>query len=129
MLDLLIGSLSEIKSYVVVLSFFIKIMKQRTFQACSLKHSTKMGMFYVQSKLNFFKSGRGIVLPSPPPPGYAHAESPIRDVLMGAEYVSDVYIYILINCNCSCSFFKLINLYLYRYSYRHSIFVSRKSQR
>ena len=64
MLDLLIGSLSEIKSYVVVLSFFIKIMKQRTFQACSLKHSTKKGMFYVQSKLNFFKTGKG---GSPPP--------------------------------------------------------------
>ena len=72
MLDLLIRSLSEIKSYVVVLSFFIKIMKQRIFQACSLKHSTKKGMFYVQSKLNFFKSSRGGVLPpSPLPPGYA----------------------------------------------------------
>ena len=59
MLDLLIGSLSEIKSYVVVLSFFIKMMKQRTFQACSLKYSTKKGMFYVQDKLKFFKSGRG----------------------------------------------------------------------
>ena len=68
MLDLLIGSLSEIKSYVVVLSFFIKIMKQRTFQACSLKHSTKKGMFYVQSKLNYFKSGRRGVLPPSPPP-------------------------------------------------------------
>ena len=58
MLDLLIGSLSEIKSYVVVLSFFIKMMKKRTFQACSLKHSIKKGMFYVQGKLNFFKLGR-----------------------------------------------------------------------
>ena len=50
-------------------------MKQRTFQACSLKHSTKKGMFYVQSKLNYFKSGRGGVLPPPSPPpallGYA----------------------------------------------------------
>ena len=30
-------SLSEIKSYVVVLSFHIKIMKRRTLQACSFK--------------------------------------------------------------------------------------------
>ena len=59
MLDLLIGSFSEIKSDVVVLSCYIKMMKQRTFQACSLKHSIKKGMFYVQGKLNFFKSGRG----------------------------------------------------------------------
>ena len=40
-------------------SLLVKLMKQRTFQACSLKHSIKKGMFYVQSKLNFFKSGRG----------------------------------------------------------------------
>ena len=30
-----------------------------------------MGMFYVQGKFNFFKSGRGGVLPPPPPFGYA----------------------------------------------------------
>ena len=41
--DRLIGSLSQIKSYVVVLSFYIKMMKQRTFQACSWKHSIKKG--------------------------------------------------------------------------------------
>ena len=70
MLDLLIESLSEIKSYVVLLSFYIKIIKQRTFQACSLKNSIKKGMFYVQGKFNFFKSGRGGVLP-PFLPGYA----------------------------------------------------------
>ena len=67
MLDLLIGSLSEIKSYVVVLSFYIKMMKQRTFQACSLKHNIKNGMFYVQGELNFFKSGRRESSPPFPP--------------------------------------------------------------
>ena len=39
MFDLLIGSLSEIKSYVVVLSFYIKMMKQGTFQACGVRYS------------------------------------------------------------------------------------------
>ena len=48
------------------------MMKSRTFQACSLKHSIKKGLFYVQGKYNFFKSGREEVLPpSPPIPDYA----------------------------------------------------------
>ena len=42
-------------------------MKQRTFQACSLKHSIKKGMFYVQDKSNFLKLGTGVVLPRPTP--------------------------------------------------------------
>ena len=46
------------------------MMKQRTFQVRSLKHNIKKGMFYVQGKLNFFKSGKGEVLPLPLP-GYA----------------------------------------------------------
>ena len=44
MLVLLIVRLSEIKSYVVVLSFYIKMMKQRTLQACNSRHSTKKGI-------------------------------------------------------------------------------------
>ena len=51
--------LSEIKSYVVVMSFYIKMMKRRTLQACSLRHSIKKGMLSVQGKLDLFKSGRG----------------------------------------------------------------------
>ena len=43
----LIVPLSEIKSYVVVLSFYINMMKRRTLQACSLWHSIKKGMFSV----------------------------------------------------------------------------------
>ena len=39
--------LSEIKSYVVVMSFYIKMMKRRTLQACSLRHSIKKGKFSV----------------------------------------------------------------------------------
>ena len=44
MLVLLIVPLSEIKSYDVVLSFYIKMMKQRTLQACDSRHSTKKGI-------------------------------------------------------------------------------------
>ena len=44
MLVLLTVPLSEIKSYVVVLSFYIKMMKQRTLQACNSRHSTKKGI-------------------------------------------------------------------------------------
>ena len=62
MLVLLIVPLLEIKSYVVVLSFYIKMMKRRTLQDCSLRHSIKKGMFYVKGKLDLFKSGRGGVL-------------------------------------------------------------------
>ena len=43
MLGLLTVPLSEIKSYVVVLSFYIKMMKGRRLQACSLRHSIKKG--------------------------------------------------------------------------------------
>ena len=54
MLDLLIGTV-----------FLHKNDEQKFFQACSLKHSIKKGMFYVQGKLNFFKSDRGESSPLP----------------------------------------------------------------
>ena len=38
---------SEIKSYAVELSFYIKLMKGRRLQACSLRHSIKKGMLSV----------------------------------------------------------------------------------
>ena len=44
--ELLIVPLSEVKSYVVVLSFYIKMMKRRTLQACSLKHDIKKGIIF-----------------------------------------------------------------------------------
>ena len=44
---LLILPLSEINSYVVALSFYIKMMKRRTIQGCRLSHSIKKAMFYV----------------------------------------------------------------------------------
>ena len=59
MLGLLIVPLSEIKSYVVVLSFYKKMMKQRTLPACSLRYSIKKGMFSVKGKLDLFKLDRG----------------------------------------------------------------------
>ena len=79
MLGLLAVLHSEIKSYVVLLSFCIKMMKGRLLQACSLRHSIKKGMLSVWGKLDLFKSNRGGVLPPPPPPrplGYA----PVFDV-------------------------------------------------
>ena len=47
--------LFEIKSYVVVLSLHIKMMKRRTLQACSLKHRIKKGFFSVYDQLDLFK--------------------------------------------------------------------------
>ena len=68
MLGLLAVPLSEIKSYVVLLSFYIKMIKGRRLQACSLRHSIKKGMLSVLGKLDLFKLGRGeVLLPSPPP--------------------------------------------------------------
>ena len=68
MLGLLIAPLSEIKSYVEVLSFYIKMMKQRLFRPVVLKHSIKKGMFSVQGKLILFKLGRGESSPRLHPP-------------------------------------------------------------
>ena len=74
MLGLLAVPLSEIKSYVVLLSFYIKMMKGRRLQACSLRHSIKKGMLYVWRRLDLFKSGRGGSLaPSPHPPSLGYA--------------------------------------------------------
>ena len=51
-------ALSEIKSYVEVLSFEIKMMKRKNLHVCSLKHSIKKGMLYVQGNQDVFKSGK-----------------------------------------------------------------------
>ena len=68
MLGLLAVPLSEIKGYVVLLSFYIKMMKGRRLQACSLRHGIKNGMLSVWCpKLDLFKSARRAVLPPPPP--------------------------------------------------------------
>ena len=68
---LLIVPLSEIKSYVVVLLFYIKMMKGRTLHAYSLlRHSINKGMFSVYGKLDLFKLGRGGSSPPHSPLGY-----------------------------------------------------------
>ena len=67
MLGLLAVPLLEIKGYVVLLSFYIKMMKGRRLQACSLRHGIKNGMLSVWGKLDLFKSARRAVLPPPPP--------------------------------------------------------------
>ena len=67
MLGLLAVPLLEIKSYVVLLSFYIKMMKRRRLQACSLRHGIKNGILSVWGKLDLFKSATGgVLLPSPP---------------------------------------------------------------
>ena len=59
MLALLTVPLLEIKSYAVLLSFYIKMMKGRRLQACSLRHGIKNGILSVWGKLDLFKSAKG----------------------------------------------------------------------
>ena len=49
-LEPLIVPLSGVNSYVVVLSSYIKMMKRRTLQICSLKHSIKKGILFCLSR-------------------------------------------------------------------------------
>ena len=61
--------LSEITSYVVLMSFYIKMMKRRTLQACSLRHSIKNRMFSVfWTCLSRAVGEEGSPPPSPPTP-------------------------------------------------------------
>ena len=52
-------TLSEIKSYVVVLSFYIKMMKRRTLQACSLKHIIKKACFLFRTNWIYLSRAGG----------------------------------------------------------------------
>ena len=62
--------LSEVKSYVEILSFYIKMMKQKTLQTCRLKHSIKKGMFFcLGQNWNYLSLAGGVLAP----PGYAPA--------------------------------------------------------
>ena len=68
---LLIVPLSEVKSYVVVLFFYINRLKGRTLQACSLKYSIKKGMFFcLGQNWNYFSRAEREYSPLPllPPP-------------------------------------------------------------
>ena len=49
-LEPLIVPLSGVKSYVVVLSSYIKMMKRRTLQICNLKHSIKKDILFCLSQ-------------------------------------------------------------------------------
>ena len=55
---------SEIKSYVVVLSFYIKKIKRRTLQVSSSKHSIKKDMLFSLGQIEIILVGQG---GSPPP--------------------------------------------------------------
>ena len=63
--------LSEIKSYVMVLSFYIKMIKRRTLQVSNLKHSIKKDMLFSLGKIEIILVGQGGVLLPLPPLGYA----------------------------------------------------------
>ena len=56
--------LSEVKSYVEILSFYIKMMKQKTLQTCRLKHSIKKGMFFcLGQNWNYLSLAGGVLAP------------------------------------------------------------------
>ena len=57
-------ALSEIKSYVVVLSFYIKMIKRRTLQVSSLKHSIKKDMFFCLGQIEIILVAPEGVLPA-----------------------------------------------------------------
>ena len=63
--------LSEIKSYVMVLSFYIKMIKRRTLQVSNLKHSIKKDMLFSLGQIEIILVGQGGVLLPLPPLGYA----------------------------------------------------------
>ena len=47
----------------VLLSFYIKMMKRRTLQVCSLKHSIKKGMFFCLWQIEIITSAGGVLSP------------------------------------------------------------------
>ena len=72
--------LSEIKSYVVVLSFYIKMIKRRTLQVSSSKHSIKKDMLFSLVQIEIILVGQGGVLPAPPPLGYAPENTVLKTI-------------------------------------------------
>ena len=85
--------LSEIKCCGAVPSFYIKMMKRRTLQACSLKHSIQKDMFCVLGKMNLFRSGKG---KSSPPPLLGYASENYTVIAFKKTYIN-TYIYICIH--------------------------------
>ena len=69
---LLIVPLWEIIIYIVVLSFYIKMMKRRTLQACSLRHSIKKSCFLFRANWTCLSwAGKGVLPTLPCPPALA----------------------------------------------------------
>ena len=58
--------LSEIKTYVVVMSFYMKMMKRRTLQPCSLRHSIKKACFLFRANWTCLNWAGGRIPPPPP---------------------------------------------------------------
>ena len=85
------------KSYVVVLSFYIKLMKRRTLYFCSLKHSIKKTCFLFRAIWNYL---RGM---SPPSPSFPLCYAPANNETM--KITSSFRICKAIWHNVSCLFF------------------------
>ena len=58
--------LSEIKSYALVLSFRIRMMKRKTLQTRSLKHSIKKHVSLFRANRNYSSWTGGVISPSLP---------------------------------------------------------------
>ena len=71
-------SLSEIKSYVVVLSVYIKMIKRRILQASSLKHSIKKDILFSLGQIEIILVGQVGSPPSPLPPSWLRACSIVK---------------------------------------------------
>ena len=63
-----IAPLSEIRSYNVVLSFYVKMMKRRTLRACSFKAYYQKRHAFWLGKTGLALVGQGAIPPPPPPP-------------------------------------------------------------
>ena len=100
MLGLLIVSLCEIKSYVVILFFYIKMMKRRTLQACRSKHNiNKKTCFLFRENWTYISWARGSPPPTIPSPSLGYTPAAVKcsqlflqnilDVSPGFKYLSD----------------------------------------
>ena len=71
--------LSEIKSYVVVLSFYIKMIKRRTPQVSCSKHSIKIDMVFSLGQIEIILVGQG-ESPLPPHPHHPYALDNLKEI-------------------------------------------------
>ena len=76
-LQLLISPFSEIKSCGAVPTFYIKIIKRRTNQSCSLNQSIKKEHFFYFRPTELIQVGQSPLPPPPHPPPPSHLATPL----------------------------------------------------